>query len=181
MPAPILANRTVRSMCRLRRRKVSGTCRCLLRAFLQGTPCGGWIASRHRAFFRTMFVAGITRGGMSCRRAGGTLQCQYSDGKERNERGKNLIGLHEMPRQIRDSKTAGFGGFLVTFSAAKKSLRPQAETSPRPQARKTPRRNARGRHPARRNVVPPGRRHIAASVQLRINSVPNGARQPLVS
>jgi len=28
----------------------------------------------------------------------------------------------------RDSKTAGFGGFLVTFSAAKKSLRPQAET-----------------------------------------------------
>ena len=28
----------------------------------------------------------------------------------------------------RDSKTAGFGGFLVTISAAKKSLRPQAET-----------------------------------------------------
>ena len=32
-----------------------------------------------------------------------------------------------------DSKTVGFGGFLVTFSA-KKSLRPQAEACPRPPA-----------------------------------------------
>ena len=123
-------------MCRLRRRKVSKTCRCLLRTFLQRTPRGGWIASRHRAFFRTMFVAGIPHEEMSCRRAGGTLQCQYSGGKERNERGRNLIGLYEMPRQIRDSKTVGFGGFLVTFSAAKKSLRPQAELTSPPQRRK---------------------------------------------
>ena len=37
--------------------------------------------------------------------------------------------------------------------------------------------NVRGRHHARRNVVPPGRRHIAVSVQLRRNSVPNGERR----
>ena len=35
---------------------------------------------------RTMSLAGITRGGMSRRRAGGTLQCQYSGGKQRTGR-----------------------------------------------------------------------------------------------
>ena len=30
----------------------------------------------------------------------------------------------------RDSKTVGFGSFLVPFSAAKKELRPQAESTP---------------------------------------------------
>jgi hypothetical protein len=76
---------------------------------------------------------------MSCRRAGGTLQCQYSDGKQRNERGKNLIGLHEMPRQKRDSKTAGFGGVLVPLPPWAKELAPGgAKCSPRRSAEHSP-------------------------------------------
>ena len=152
-------------MCRLRRRKISGTCRCLLRTFLQRTPRGGWMASgvvrftrpcswqasrttkcraagqaahctvstaedKQRTERRTaairfikssakkevqkpwflaafcplcrrgqsgarpgrekplaeMLVAGIPHDEMLRRRAGGTLQCQYSGGKQRNAR-----------------------------------------------------------------------------------------------
>ena len=91
--------------------------------------------------------------------------------------GERRLWFHKVPRKKGSLETLVSSGFLVTFSAAKKSLRPQAETTPRPQARNTPSHNVRGRHPARRNVAPPGRRHIAPSVQLRINSVPNGERR----
>ena len=47
---------------------------------------------------------------------------------------------------------------------------------PRPQARNSPTNNVRGRHHARRNVVPPGRRHIAVSVQLRKTAYPTGQK-----
>ena len=103
-------------------------------------PGGPRISSRRSLVprsFGTMLVAGITREEMSCRRAAGTLQCQYSGGKERTERRKTLSGLHEMPRKKGSLETLVSSGFLVTFSAAKKSLRPQAELTLRPQARNT--------------------------------------------
>ena len=59
-----------------------------------------------------------------------------------------------MPRQIRDSKTVGFGGFLVTFSAAKKSLRPEAELAPAPAGAEHPRRRGKA---AKRSLYPAGR------------------------
>ena len=64
-----------------------------------------------------------------CRRAGGTLHCQFSNGKQRTvNEARSIRAIEKLP-QKRDSKTVGFGGLLVTFPAAEKSLRPQAEAS----------------------------------------------------
>ena len=134
-------------MCRLRRREVSKTCQCLLRTFLQRTPRGGWIASQRHAFYRTMIVAGITHDEMLRRRAGGTLQCQYSGGQTAYRPTHGNHWLHKISRKKGSLETLVSSGFLVTISAAKKSparrrkqpRRPQAaKLPPRPQAEQTP-------------------------------------------
>jgi len=69
----------------------------------------------------------------------------------------------------RDSKTAGFGGFLVTFSAARKSLCPQAETPASLFARE--RRNGVAVVPLRR-----GEEKAASENAISATAAPSGRR-----
>ena len=58
-----------------------------------------------------------------CRAAGQAAHCSVStaEDKQRNERGRSLIGLHEMPRKKGSLETLVSSGFLVTFSAVEMS------------------------------------------------------------